>query len=96
MKVGILAGGFGSRLAEETDVRPKPMVEIGGIPLLVHIMNIYAAHGFGEFVVALGYKGESIKRYFADSCQLGGTSRSTSRTAPCTAKTRRVRPGAST
>ena len=56
MKVVILAGGFGSRLAEETVVRPKPMVEIGGKPILWHIMNIYAAQGVNEFVVALGYK----------------------------------------
>ena len=64
MKVVILAGGLGSRLQEETTVRPKPMVEIGGKPILWHILNIYAAHGFQEFVVALGYKGESIKDYF--------------------------------
>jgi glucose-1-phosphate cytidylyltransferase len=72
MKVGILAGGLGSRLAEETEIRPKPMVEIGGIPILVHIMSIYAAHGFREFAVALGYKGDYIKRWFADLCQLSG------------------------
>ncbi|HXS81186.1 MAG TPA: glucose-1-phosphate cytidylyltransferase [Methylomirabilota bacterium] len=64
MKVVILAGGLGSRLQEETTVRPKPMVEIGGKPILWHILNIYAAHGFQEFVVALGYKGEFIKDYF--------------------------------
>jgi len=64
MKVVILAGGLGSRLQEETTVRPKPMVEIGGKPILWHILNIYAAHGFQEFVVALGYKGEVIKDYF--------------------------------
>lgn len=64
MKVAILAGGLGSRLQEETTVRPKPMVEIGGKPILWHILNIYAAHGFDEFVVALGYKGEFIKEYF--------------------------------
>lgn len=64
MKVVILAGGLGTRLAEETVVRPKPMVEIGGQPILWHIMQIYAAHGFKEFVVALGYKGEAIKDYF--------------------------------
>jgi glucose-1-phosphate cytidylyltransferase len=64
MKVAILAGGLGSRLQEETTIRPKPMVEIGGKPILWHILNIYAAHGFEEFVVALGYKGESIKDYF--------------------------------
>lgn len=64
MKVGILAGGFGTRLQEETEVRPKPMVEIGGRPILWHVMNIYAAHGFQEFCIALGYKGEIIKNYF--------------------------------
>jgi glucose-1-phosphate cytidylyltransferase len=64
MKAVILAGGFGSRLAEETVVRPKPMVEIGGKPMLWHIMNIYSAHGIDEFIVALGYKGEVIKEYF--------------------------------
>ena len=64
MKVVILAGGIGTRLSEETTVRPKPMVEIGGKPMLWHIMNIYAAHGFQEFIVALGYKGEVIKDYF--------------------------------
>lgn len=64
MKVAILAGGLGSRLSEETTVKPKPMVEVGGKPMLWHIMNIYAAHGFKEFVIALGYKGEIIKDYF--------------------------------
>lgn len=64
MKVAILAGGVGSRLSEETILKPKPMVEIGGRPILWHIMNIYAAHGFKEFVVALGYKGEVVKDYF--------------------------------
>ena len=64
MKVAILAGGLGTRLSEETTVKPKPMVEVGGKPLLWHIMNIYAAQGFKEFVVALGYKGEVIKDYF--------------------------------
>lgn len=66
MKTVILAGGLGSRLAEETTIRPKPMVEIGGRPILWHIMNVYAAHGFGEFLVACGYKGEVIKQYFAE------------------------------
>lgn len=66
MKVGILAGGFGSRLAEETEVRPKPMVEIGGRPMLWHIMKHYAHYGFKEFVIALGYKGEVIKKYMVD------------------------------
>ena len=64
MKVVILAGGLGTRLSEETVVKPKPMVEIGGKPMLWHIMNIYGAYGFNEFVVALGYKGEVIKEYF--------------------------------
>lgn len=64
MKVVILAGGLGTRLAEETTVRPKPMVEIGGKPILWHIMNIYGSHGYREFIIALGYKGEVIKEYF--------------------------------
>ena len=59
MKVVILAGGLGSRLAEETDIKPKPMVEIGGQPILWHIMQHYSHYGFNEFVVALGYRGES-------------------------------------
>ncbi len=66
MKTIILAGGLGTRLAEETGLRPKPMVEIGGHPILWHIMNIYASHGFEEFLVACGYKGEMIKEYFAN------------------------------
>lgn len=64
MKVVILAGGTGTRLAEETTTRPKPMVEIGGRPMLWHIMNFYACHGHNEFLVACGYKGEMIKQYF--------------------------------
>ena len=59
MKVAILAGGFGTRLSEETSSRPKPMVEIGGRPILWHIMKIYASQGFNEFVIALGYKAET-------------------------------------
>jgi len=70
MKVGILAGGVGSRLAEETQVKPKPMVEIGGRPILWHIMMHYAHYGFKEFVIALGYKGEVIKKYMVDYCSL--------------------------
>ncbi|MEI7605814.1 MAG: glucose-1-phosphate cytidylyltransferase [Rhodospirillaceae bacterium] len=66
MKVVILAGGLGSRLSEETHVKPKPMVEIGGIPILIHIMNIYANYGFADFVICLGYKGYVIKEYFAN------------------------------
>lgn len=65
MKVVILAGGFGTRLAEETGVKPKPMVEIGGRPMLWHIMKIYAAAGMDEFIICLGYKGYVIKEYFA-------------------------------
>ena len=64
MKVIILAGGLGTRLSEETTLKPKPMVEIGGKPMLWHIMNIYAHHGFNEFVIALGYKADVIKEYF--------------------------------
>jgi glucose-1-phosphate cytidylyltransferase len=66
MKAVILAGGLGSRLSEETTIRPKPMVEIGGRPILWHIMKIYAAHGIEEFVVCLGYKGYLIKEFFAN------------------------------
>src|SRR5713101_5882173 len=66
MKTVILAGGLGTRLAEETTVRPKPMVEIGGKPILWHIMNIYSAHGYKDFIVACGYKAEIIKEYFSN------------------------------
>ena len=66
MKAVILAGGMGTRLAEETGVRPKPMVEIGGRPVLWHIMKIFAQHGVRDFVVCLGYKGDMIKEYFAN------------------------------
>lgn len=66
MKAVILAGGLGTRLSEETQVRPKPMIEIGGKPLLWHIMKIYAAHGITDFVVCLGYRGYMIKEYFAN------------------------------
>jgi glucose-1-phosphate cytidylyltransferase len=70
MKVAILAGGFGTRLAEETEIKPKPMVEIGGHPMLWHIMKHYAHFGFDEFVIALGYKGEHIKRWMKDYAML--------------------------
>jgi glucose-1-phosphate cytidylyltransferase len=73
MKVVILAGGLGSRLAEETEVKPKPMVAIGGRPILWHIMKHYSRYGFEEFVLALGYKGEYIKRYFMDLVDLNGS-----------------------
>ncbi|WP_447980616.1 glucose-1-phosphate cytidylyltransferase [Candidatus Nitrospira bockiana] len=73
MKVVILAGGMGTRLQEETDFRPKPMVEIGGAPILWHIMKHYSHYGFREFVIALGYKGEMIKRYFLDYHRLNGS-----------------------
>lgn len=66
MKVLLLAGGFGTRLSEETDIRPKPMVEIGGKPILWHIMKIYSKYGFNDFVVLLGYKQYYIKEYFAN------------------------------
>jgi glucose-1-phosphate cytidylyltransferase len=65
MKVVILAGGYGTRLSEETQKIPKPMVEIGGQPILWHVLNIYAAHGFKDFIIACGYKGEMIKDHFA-------------------------------
>lgn len=73
MKVVILAGGLGTRLAEETEVVPKPMVEIGGRPILWHIMKHYAHYGFNEFFIALGYKGDVIKRYFLDYYSLNGS-----------------------
>ena len=66
MKVLILAGGYGSRLSEETDIKPKPMVEIGGMPILWHIMKIYNQYGLDDFMFLLGYKGEKIKEYFVD------------------------------
>lgn len=66
MKAVILAGGMGTRISEETQVRPKPMVEIGGRPILWHIMKLYAHHGVNEFIVCLGYKGYVIKEYFAN------------------------------
>ena len=66
MKVVILAGGYGTRLSEETTVKPKPMVEIGDKPILWHIMKIYSAHGINDFIICLGYKGYIIKEYFAN------------------------------
>lgn len=66
MKAVILAGGLGTRLNEETDTKPKPMVEIGGKPILWHIMKIYSAHGISDFIICLGYKGYAIKEYFAN------------------------------
>ena len=73
MKVVILAGGLGTRLAEETELRPKPMVEIGERPILWHIMKYYSHYGFNEFIVALGYKGEVIKRFFLEHSSLHGS-----------------------
>jgi glucose-1-phosphate cytidylyltransferase len=73
MKTIILAGGLGTRLAEETDIKPKPMVEIGGRPILWHVMKIYASQGFSDFFIALGYKGEVIKKYFLDYYTLNGS-----------------------
>ena len=66
MKVVILAGGFGSRISEESHLRPKPMIEIGGMPILWHIMKTYSAYGFNEFIICAGYKQHVIKEYFAD------------------------------
>ncbi len=66
MKTLILAGGFGSRISEETDLKPKPMIEIGGKPILWHIMKMYSNHGLNDFVILLGYKGYVIKEYFAN------------------------------
>lgn len=71
--VAILAGGKGTRLAEETQVRPKPLVEIGGKPILWHIMKHYGAHGFRHFAIALGYKGDMIKRYMVEAAAMHGT-----------------------
>jgi glucose-1-phosphate cytidylyltransferase len=73
VKVAILAGGAGTRLAEETEIRPKPMVEIGGMPILWHIMMHYHSYGHREFAIALGHKGDYIKHWFADYCSLNGS-----------------------
>jgi glucose-1-phosphate cytidylyltransferase len=73
MNVVILAGGLGTRLAEETEIKPKPMVEVGGRPILWHVMKHYAHYGFNEFFVALGYRGEVIKRFFRDYHELNGS-----------------------
>ena len=70
MKVAILAGGVGTRLVEETQIKPKPMVEIGGKPILWHIMMHYFRYGYKDFIIALGYKGEYIKKYMIDYCHL--------------------------
>jgi glucose-1-phosphate cytidylyltransferase len=72
LKIAILAGGMGSRPAEETELKPKPMVEIGGRPILWHILKHYASYGHREFFIALGYKGDEIKRYFLDRARLSG------------------------
>jgi glucose-1-phosphate cytidylyltransferase len=73
LNVVILAGGLGTRLSEETELKPKPMVEIGGRPLLWHIMKHYGHHGFRDFFVALGYKSDVVKRYFHDYCAFNGS-----------------------
>ncbi len=73
MKVGILAGGKGTRLSEETTLRPKPMVEIGNNPIIWHIMMHYASYGFEDFVIALGHKGEVLKKYMVDYLSLGSS-----------------------
>ena len=84
-KVGILAGGLGSRLAEETEIRPKPMVEIGGVPLLWHIMMIYHRFGHTDFGIALGYKGDFIKRWFLEHFRHRGSFSLNTATNECTA-----------
>lgn len=66
MKVVLLAGGFGTRISEESQFKPKPMIEIGGIPILLHIMNLYSFYGYNEFIICAGYKQQIIKEYFAD------------------------------
>ena len=66
MKVVILAGGYGTRISEESHLKPKPMIEIGGKPILWHIMKIYSHYGYNDFIICLGYKGYAIKEFFAD------------------------------
>lgn len=66
MKVVILAGGFGTRISEESHLKPKPMIEVGGKPILWHIMKEYSHYGFNDFIVCLGYKGDVVKRFFAN------------------------------
>ena len=80
MKVVIFAGGYGTRISEETVTLPKPLVEIGGMPMLWHIMKIYSAHGLNDFVICCGYKGHLIKQYFLDFFHRAATSPSTSPT----------------
>ncbi len=75
MNVVVLAGGLGTRLAEETEIKPKPMVEVGEHPIVWHIMRSYAYYGFKDFFLALGYKGEVVKRFFLDHYSLGGSLR---------------------
>jgi glucose-1-phosphate cytidylyltransferase len=72
MRVIILAGGLGTRISEESDTKPKPMIDVGGKPLLWHVMKVYAAQGFDDFVIAAGYKSEVIKRWFYEEAQLSG------------------------
>src|SRR5687768_7052444 len=73
MKIVILAGGLGTRLSEETEIKPKPMIEVGGRPILWHIMKSYAHFGLKEFFIAIGYRGEVIKRFFVDYPLLEGS-----------------------
>ena len=77
MRAVLLAGGLGTRFAEETDVRPKPMIEIGGKPILWHIMKIYSSHGINDFIICLGYKDFVIKDYFSNYFCINRTSLST-------------------
>ena len=72
MKVVILAGGLGTRLGPETEIKPKPMVQIGGKPILWHIMMHYSTAGLNDFLIALGYRGEVIKKYMLDYCAVAG------------------------